>query len=107
MTIEITGTVKTARNGKVVIVSKDDDLARHARDYKGEIVTVDGAEYNITGAGQKFWVKDGSFGAWMVYLYTDATAAPFAAPSPQGRASAARRFDAVINEGGEGFNPYR
>ena len=107
MTIEITGTVKTARNGKIVIAAKDDDLARHARDYKCETVTVDGTEYNITGAGQKFWVKDGSFGAWMVYLYTDATVAPAPVATPQTLAAAARRFDAVINEGGEGFNPYR
>jgi len=105
MTIEITGTVKTARNGKVVIAAKDDDLERHAREYKGETVTVDGVEYNITGAGQKFWAKNGSFGAWMVYLYTDATTAP--AQTARGRVYNAREFDAVFNEGGDGYNPYR
>jgi len=105
MTIEITGTVKTARNGKVVICTNDRDLAMRARDYKGETVTVDGTDYNVTGAGQPFWVKEGFSGAWMVYLYTDATSAPTAPKAS--RAAKARHWDDVINEGGEGYNPYR
>lgn len=97
----IDGTVKTSRQGKVVIECSPRDLDVTAAWYCGKVVTVGGADYNVLSVGRPF----GTHGNIRVYLYTDAK--PAQAAKTASRAQKAAQFDRDINEGGEGYNPYR
>lgn len=106
-TIQIVGAVKTNTNGQVVIETGVYDLPTEIRKMTEDSAPVEvecnGGRYTISGRGKSFratrWENGRAQKAEMVYLYVSS-----ASPSRQQQE---RAWDAVQNEGHDGYNPHR